>query len=52
MPELRAAMLPPTIMCPYCGTGMELDEDERAAKVLECPACKKSIAATNPLLRP
>lgn len=43
LPQLHAELLPPTIKCPHCNAKMDLDDQERAIKKFECPACKKQI---------
>jgi hypothetical protein len=36
-------LLPVTIRCPFCNARMDLDDEERALKTFECPACHRII---------
>jgi uncharacterized RDD family membrane protein YckC len=41
-------MIPKNITCPYCGDGLELDDQERTLQEITCPSCNGSIK-TSPL---
>jgi hypothetical protein len=45
--ETNAQTLPEEILCPGCGTGLELDEKEIKEKMFTCPECKETFHVTD-----
>jgi Zn finger protein HypA/HybF involved in hydrogenase expression len=39
--------IPSEILCPGCGTGLELDEKEIKEKMFTCPECKETFHVTD-----
>lgn len=44
--ETTVDLLPPKITCPACGSELELEEDERTARIFHCPECEAYLDFT------